>query len=113
MRNIGGGVGISIAQTLLARRAQVHQQHLVAHVTPYSPALRNMLGGLGETLAHRGAATAAATRRAYAIVYGMVQSQATTLAFIDILWLLAVLCALLIPLAFLMRRPEPGAAMMH
>ena len=113
MRNIGGGIGISIAQTLLARRAQLHQQHLVSHVTAYSPALRRVLGGLAQTLAHRGAATAASTRRAYAIIYGMVQEQATTLAFIDILWLLALVSALLIPLAFLMRRPKPGAAMMH
>ncbi len=113
MRNIGGGVGISIAQTLLARRTQVHQVHLVEHVTPYSPELRRLLGGLAQALAHRGAATVAATRRAYAIVYGMVQEQATTLAFIDILWLLGVVCVILTPLAFLMRRPKPGAAMMH
>ena len=113
MRNVGGGIGISIAQTLLARRAQHHQTHLVSHVTAYSPALRRLLGGLTQALAHRGAATAAATRRAYAIVYGMVMEQATTLAFIDILWLLAIVCALLIPLAFLMKRPEPGAAMVH
>ena len=113
MRNVGGGVGISIAQTLLARRAQHHQVHLVSHVTPYSPALRRLLGGLMQALAHRGAATVAATRRAYAVVYGMVQEQAVTLAFIDILWLLAVVCALLIPLAFLMKRSEPGSARMH
>jgi MFS transporter, DHA2 family, multidrug resistance protein len=113
MRNVGGGIGISIAQTLLARRAQLHQTHLVSHVTAYSPQLRRLLGGLTQALAHRGAATAAATRRAYAIVYGMVMTQATTLAFIDILWLLAIVCALLIPLAFLMKRPTPGAAVMH
>jgi DHA2 family multidrug resistance protein len=113
MRNIGGGVGISIAQTLLVRRAQHHQVHLVSHVTAYSPALRRMLGGLTQALSHHGAATAAATRRAYAIVYGMVMQQATTMAFIDILWLMSIVCALLIPLAFLMQRPKPGAAMMH
>ncbi|HEX8953370.1 MAG TPA: DHA2 family efflux MFS transporter permease subunit [Polyangia bacterium] len=113
MRNVGGGVGISITETLLARRAQHHQQHLVSHVTAYSPALRRVLGGLAGALAHRGAATVAATRRAYAVVYGMVQVQATTLAFIDILWLLAIVSAVLTPLAFLMRRAKPGAAMMH
>jgi DHA2 family multidrug resistance protein len=113
-RNLGGGVGISLAQTILSRRQQHHQQHLVSHVTAYSPALRHMLGGLSHALGHPGAATAAATRRAYAIVYGMVQQQAATLAFIDVLWLLAVGCALLTPLAFLMRKTTPGgAAMMH
>jgi DHA2 family multidrug resistance protein len=113
MRNLGGGIGISIAQTLLSRRAQFHQQHLVSHVTAYSPTLRQMLGGLGQALAHRGAATVAATRRAYAIIYGMVQAQATTLAFIDILWVLAIGCLLLTPLAFAMHKTKPGAVQMH
>ncbi len=113
-RNLGGGIGISIAQTLLARRQQFHQTHLVSHVTAYSPALRRLLGGLQQELAHRGAATVAATRRAYAIIYGMVQQQAVTLAFVDVLWLLAVGCALLTPLAFLMHRTRPGGeVMMH
>jgi DHA2 family multidrug resistance protein len=112
-RNVGGGVGISLAQTLLARRMQLHQTRLVEHVTPFSPSLRRMLGGLAGALSHRGAATIDATRRAYATIYGMVQQQAATLAFIDVIFCLAVACGLLLPLAFLMRRPRPGATMMH
>ena len=104
-RNVGGGVGISIAQTILARRAQFHQTQLVSHVTPYSPALRKMVEGLAHVVTY--------PRRAYAIIYGMVQQQAATLAFIDTIWLLAIGCAILTPLAFLMRRAKPGAAMMH
>ena len=113
MRNVGGGIGISVAQTLLARRTQFHQQHLVSHVTAWSPALRRLVGALGGALTHAGMATADATRRAYALVYGMVLQQATTLAFVDVLWLLAIGCGLLTPLAFLMKRPQRGAAMMH
>ncbi|HEY2748051.1 MAG TPA: MFS transporter, partial [Polyangia bacterium] len=113
MRNLGGGIGISIAQTLLARRSQFHQQHLVSHVTAYSQALRQMLGGLGQALAHRGVATVAATRHAYAVIYGMVQAQATTLGFIDTIWLLAVGCLLMTPLAFAMHKNRPGAPRMH
>jgi len=113
-RNLGGGIGISVAQTILARREQFHQQHLVSHVSAYSPELRRLLGGLAQALAHRGAATVAATRRAYAIVYGLVERQAITLAFIDTIWVLAIGCTLLTPLAFIMRRTRPGrGAMMH
>jgi DHA2 family multidrug resistance protein len=90
-RNIGGAVGISLAQTLIARRMQLHQSRLVEHVTAYSPALR------------------AAGRRTLALVYGLVQQQAATLAFIDTLWLLSMLCFCMVPIAFLMRRPPPGA----
>ena len=74
-------------------------------MTPYSPALRKMVEGLLHVVHY--------PRRAYAIIYGMVQQQAVTLAFIDTIWLLAVGCAILTPLAFLMRRAKPGAAMMH
>jgi DHA2 family multidrug resistance protein len=110
MRNLGGSVGISLAQTVLARRAQFHHVHLASHVTAGDAALRRLLGGTARALAHRGTATVEATRQAYAAIYGIVQQQAVTLAFIDILWLLSVICAVLTPLAFFMRRARPGAA---
>jgi MFS transporter, DHA2 family, multidrug resistance protein len=112
-RNVGGGVGISLAQTLLTRRMQFHQTHLVSHVTTFDPTLRRMLGGLARALVHQGVATSAATRKAYAAIYGMVLEQAATLAFIDTIYCLAIACGVLLPLAFFMRRPRPGAAMMH
>ncbi len=105
-RNLGGGVGISLAQTLLARRSQVHQSRLVEHVTASSAPLARMLGGLERALAHRGSLGMDATRRAFAVVYGMVQQQAVTLAFIDVLWLLGVASACLVPLVVFMRRPR-------
>jgi len=37
MRNIGSSIGTSMVTTLLARRAQVHQLYLSAHVTPTQP----------------------------------------------------------------------------
>ena len=37
-RNIGGSVGISGVQTLLARQQQEHQNYLIAHMTPFSNA---------------------------------------------------------------------------
>ncbi|HZS36965.1 MAG TPA: DHA2 family efflux MFS transporter permease subunit [Polyangia bacterium] len=109
-RNVGGGVGISIAQTLLSRRAQLHQTNLVAHVTPFDAPLRSALAGLEHALVAKGVAGAEATRRAYGIVYGQVLQQAGTLAFIDVLWLLAIACACLVPLVTLMHRPPRDAA---
>jgi DHA2 family multidrug resistance protein len=112
-RNVGGGVGIALAQTLLARRSQLHQTQLVSHVTAWSTTLRDVLGGTAAMLSHRGIATMEATRHAYAVLYATVQRQASTLAFIDVLWVGAVICVLMTPLAFLMRRAPKGAAAMH
>ncbi len=34
-RNLGGSVGISMVETMLARRTQFHQDRLISHVTNY------------------------------------------------------------------------------
>ena len=107
-RNLGGSVGISLATTLISRRAQHHQVHLVGHLTPYDPAFRNALAGLSQTLFHRGLTFVEATRQAYGRLYGLALQQAATLAYIDALWLLAVLSACMLPLVLLLPRNRPG-----
>src|SRR5262245_15950193 len=37
VRNLGGGIGVALVSTILARRAQHHQSTLVAHVNPFDP----------------------------------------------------------------------------
>src|SRR5215831_13840135 len=46
MRNIGGSVGIAIMTTFLARRTQMHQNHLVENVTSGSLETLRLLQGL-------------------------------------------------------------------
>ncbi|HEX5483757.1 MAG TPA: DHA2 family efflux MFS transporter permease subunit, partial [Terriglobia bacterium] len=41
-RNIGGSVGISLVTTLQVRRAEMHQNILVSHVTPYDNTYQSM-----------------------------------------------------------------------
>ncbi len=48
MRNIGSSVGTSMVTTLIARRAQVHQVYLTAHVTPGKPTVGGAAGGFGR-----------------------------------------------------------------
>lgn len=43
MRNIGGSFGIASMTTFLARRGQVHQNQLIAHVTLCDPAARKLM----------------------------------------------------------------------
>ena len=50
MRNIGGSVGIALMTTFLARRSQVHQNHLVANVTAGSFANRKIVAGYAGEL---------------------------------------------------------------
>jgi MFS transporter, DHA2 family, multidrug resistance protein len=105
MRNLGGSVGISLVTTLLARRAQVHQAMLVAHVTPYDGAAQQYL----LTLEQRFAAAAGSmdgARQALAALYAVVVKQATLLAFIDVFRLLAIVALLCIPFVLLLKKTK-------
>jgi DHA2 family multidrug resistance protein len=56
-----------------------------------------------------GADFVTATNRTYAVLFGMVQREATMVAFVGIFQLLGVVFLLLIPLVLLMRRPQQSS----
>ena len=90
MRNIGGSVGIALMTTFLARRSQVHQNHLVANVTTGSPQTLRLLQGLRAGFISHGIDGVTATRKALTALYGMVQQHAMMLAFVEAFWLMGV-----------------------
>jgi DHA2 family multidrug resistance protein len=103
-RNIGGSVGIALAVTMLARRAQVHQVNLVSHLTPYDAPYQAALAGAGAAL---GSSDPAAPG-AQALVYGALQRQTAVLGFVDAFWLIGVFLLAVIPLVFLVKDNKPG-----
>jgi MFS transporter, DHA2 family, multidrug resistance protein len=107
-RNLGGSVGISIVVTLLSRFGQQHQNTLVAHANPLSPAYNHTVAALAGALARHGADTALALHQAQAQVYAMILRQASLLAFMDDFRLLAAIFIAIVPLVILMRRPGHG-----
>lgn len=111
MRNLGGSVGISMATTILARRAQVHQNMLVANMTPYDPVFQQRLETLRRALTPKVGPTAAA-QQALAILYRTLVAQATLLAFVDNFRLMTLVAVCSIPLALLLKgvraRGTPG-----
>ncbi len=109
MRNIGSSIGTSMVTTLLARRAQVHQVYLAAHVTAGRPALSLAVNGLAFRLAHAGLEASRAASQAYARLYQALIGQATLLAYIDTYWVLAVGGAIMFVCSFALRKNDPGA----
>jgi DHA2 family multidrug resistance protein len=109
-RNMGGDIGITLVTTLIARRAQVHQAILVQHATAYDRIFRQRLDGMTQAMLKAGAAFPEAQKRAYAMIYRQLQQQATTVAYVDTLWVVAVVCTVMIPLVFLTKRNRGGAA---
>ncbi|MBS1849961.1 MAG: DHA2 family efflux MFS transporter permease subunit [Acidobacteria bacterium] len=110
-RNIGGSVGISVVTTMLDRRAQHHLNQMSSHLTPADPNFQSTLQHLTAAMQAKGFSAADATQRAYALIQGTTQRQATMLAYIDNFWMLGIAILAMIPLVFLMKKTKPGGSM--
>ncbi len=106
-RNIGGSAGIAMSATLLARRAQFHQQILVGHLTPNDLPYQSALHGFTQALVTRGSDPVQAAHQAQGMMYGMMMKQATMLAFVDTFRILGYLFLIMVPLTFLMKKTRP------
>lgn len=109
MRNLGGSVGISFVTTLLARQTQKHLSMLGAHTVNGNRSFDTFRSGLAGAWMQRGSARPDAIQHAGAQIYGMAQMQARLLAYVDSIWVMVALTAILIPLPFLMKRPKKTA----
>jgi MFS transporter, DHA2 family, multidrug resistance protein len=110
LRNIGGSVGISMVETMVTRREQFHQDVLSAQWTPARQAYRNVMGGMSEQLFHRGLSQSQAAAQTTLRIYNSVITQASVLSYMDVAWLLAVLCLAMIPLVLMLKKNNPKAA---
>ena len=111
MRNIGSGVGTSLVTTLIARRSQLHQLRLVEHARIDNPNFVNAAQGLTQRFASAGMGTHEASVTAYASIYRSLQAQAASLAYVDTFMVLCVGSAIMIVLAFFLKKNEPGGGM--
>jgi len=108
-RNIGASVGIATVTTMLERRTQFHQAHLVEHVNRLNPALATMTNGTTARLISHGSSAAHAAAQAQGMVYNIVQRQSAMLAFVDNFKMLGVIFLAVIPILLLMRKPRVPA----
>src|SRR5256884_4733795 len=95
---IGASIGFPSFSTLVARHQQIHLNTLGAHVNPYDAQARSMIEAMRRSLMAAGADPITATQQAYASIFGMVQRQATMMAFNDAFRVLMILFLLMLPL---------------
>ncbi len=88
-RNLGGGLGVSLATTLLAWRTQFHHARLAEHVTPYDDWHGRTLGSLAHS----------------------VQVQAAVLSYMDVFHTLGIVALVSWPLVLFLRTAPRGSAM--
>ena len=109
MRNIGGSFGIALMTTFLERRTQFHQSHLVANITAGNLATRRMLAGIQAWFLSHGLDAVTAQRKALAALYGLVQRQASMLAFVEAFWVMSIMFLAMIPFLLLLRYTRHAA----
>jgi DHA2 family multidrug resistance protein len=107
-RNMGGDIGIAFITTVIARRSQMHQSNLVAHLDPGSQELQSRLAAVARLLERAGSSSVDAARQAYGVIYRQLTQQAQTLAYLDVLFVLACICAAMVPLVFFTRSVRGG-----
>ena len=114
MRNLGGGIGISVVTTMLARNAQEHQTFIAAHFNPYNPQFQHYFQKLGS-LFNQSGLPGYLDRKTFLALYDLAVQQATLLAYMDNFRLLAFVCLLCIPAVLVMKglRGRSGPAGVH
>jgi DHA2 family multidrug resistance protein len=98
-RNIGGSCGTAIFTTMLARHEQLHQNVLVRHTVRGNVFFNNHMSQLMQSKGEHGALQQ---------IYQSVQQQASLLSYLDIIYFFAFACAIMIPVAFLMKKAPTG-----
>ena len=113
MRNTGGAVGISYLTDMLVNREQIHQAHLINHLSVFeawrlshaaprvpgafhfAPLIMQLMSGKKQTLD---------------VLYRLFQAQAAILSFDDIYRLLAVISVLMVPTFIFFKQSQPSRA---
>ena len=103
-RNLGGGIGISLANVVLYQRTQFHQARLVENTVPSSPVFHSTVQQLTQYFMSHGASASDANGQAIGFIGQLVQMQATILAYIDVFHVCAIAAAVMIPLVLLLVR---------
>ncbi|MFZ5794848.1 MAG: MFS transporter, partial [Pseudomonadota bacterium] len=102
-RNLGGSIGISASQTMLASGLQRHQSDLVNGLNPLNPNYNDWLAKAGSAFGGPGD-----TITPLAVLYSQVQRQAAMLAFLDVFHSLMVVVLCVAPVVFFMRSGKSG-----
>jgi DHA2 family multidrug resistance protein len=107
-RNLGGSIGTSLLATYLSRENQNNLNNMGSH-TDYSNAnFKRMMDGLVSMFLGQGYDAVTASKKALAMMYGVVQSQAGVISFMNVFWIMSLVVACLAPLPWIMRRAKTG-----
>jgi MFS transporter, DHA2 family, multidrug resistance protein len=109
IRNIGGSIGISVAQTLLTRRSDFHQNEITNYVARSQIWFQQQTNGLNQFLGQaRNPSNALQASRG--TLYRELGQQALLWAFVDVFRWIALLCFGCVVFVWLFRKVGHGKA---
>jgi DHA2 family multidrug resistance protein len=104
LRNEGGSVGTSVAQTIVERRQQFHDLRLGEYLDPLNPAVNSYLDQTQSIFLQQTGDQVAAKQMALQSLSDLRDQQSLALSYFDTFFLIAVGAVLLIVLVFFMKR---------
>jgi DHA2 family multidrug resistance protein len=104
LRNIGGSIGISVVNTIVVRRSQLHRTELGRSLTPATVNYQQHSGAIEHYLESQGASAATAVHQAEALFNGMLNQQALLWSYVDDFRYMALMCFGCIPIVFLLKK---------
>jgi DHA2 family multidrug resistance protein len=104
LRNEGGSVGTSVAQTIQERREQFHTLRLNESLDPLNPAVQNLLQSGHTFFMQQTGDGPASQQMTLQYLQNARNVQAASLAYFDVFWVSAALSVALVFLVLLMRR---------
>ena len=96
-------MGVALVQTILAQRQQFHQSRLVEHIVPSDIGYQQTIDAMTRYFQAQGSNASDATSQAIAWVGQTLRQQVNLLAYIDVFWSLAMIGAIMIPVALIIR----------
>jgi MFS transporter, DHA2 family, multidrug resistance protein len=113
LRNIGGSVGISVVNTIVARHEQLHRNELAASLSAGRVELQGAISGVQRYLGAQGASPTTALDQAYGLVNQTLNAQSRLWSYVDDFRYMALVCFACVPIVFLLKksvgRAPPGA----
>src|SRR5215469_8333765 len=108
LRNEGGSVGTSFAQTFNERRDQFHTLRLGEYLDPFNAAAHSFMGRAQAFFLQQTADPIASRQLALQELANLRQQQASSLAYFDSFWIFAALTLALVFLVPIMKRSVAG-----
>ncbi|HEV2470696.1 MAG TPA: DHA2 family efflux MFS transporter permease subunit [Candidatus Sulfotelmatobacter sp.] len=104
LRNIGGSIGISVVNTIVARHQQLHRNELAGSINAGRVTVEGAVHGMQGLLTAQGTAPADATQQAYALIGRGLDAQARLWSYVDDFRYMALMCFACIPIVFALKK---------